>query len=88
MSSTFTTIYIFSMHVFSMCFSTLSFYLGLTACSSTSTVSPTIVLEYSIGGGPFIIMQVLVVNGTYVINIYCIVTTMKLIQEIKSFLCH
>ena len=29
-------------------------------------MSPTIVLEYSIKGGPFIIMQVLVVNGTYV----------------------
>ena len=43
--------------------STLSFYLGLTACSSTSALSPTIVLEYSIGGGPFIIMQVLVING-------------------------
>ena len=46
--------------------STLSFYLGLTSCSSTNnSLPPTIVLEYSSGGGPFINLQELIVNGTY-----------------------
>ena len=58
------------------CFSTLSFYLGLTTCSSTAEVSPTILLEYSTADGPFIILQVLVVNGAYIISMYCILITM------------